>query len=288
MSALTKVFIVLHVVLTMLLTAGLIVFVNRTENWKQVSADTQAKLVSAQQAERELNVQLQVVKADDNHKITALQGQLASAQNDIGTAQQTISSKDAQIAQLTSDAAVKDNQITNLGEAVKVAQAQNGEQQKTIAKLREDESGLQKQNNDLNLAVSKLNNQLEVTERQRRNLAEESVQQASDLKAAQDIIHESHLDRGQTATIIDHTPTIPLSGVVRDKRVIAGVPYATISLGSADAVQKNMQFKVIDPARNQFLGYLTVDTVEPHEATGRLSGPHPDAVHAGVEVRTQL
>ena len=82
------------------------------------------------------------------------------------------------------------------------------------------------------------------------------------------------------------TPTIALDGVVRDKTVIGGVPYATISIGSADQVQKNMQFKVVD--HDRFLGYLTVDTVEPHEATGRLEGPHVNDIKSGVEVKTQL
>ncbi len=162
-----------------------------------------------------------------------------------------------------------------------------GAQQTTINKMRDDQANLQKQNNDLNLAVSKLNNQLEVTERARREYAEENVQLAADLKTARDLIHAQGLDRGQPTAVINPTPTISLTGVIRDKKVIAGVPYATISLGSADAVAKNMQFKVIDANQNLFLGYLTVDTVEPHEATGRLTGPHPDAVQPGAEVRTQ-
>ena len=174
MSALTKVFIVLHVVLTMLLTAGLIVFVNRTENWKQVTTDTQSQLVTAKREKEELGVQLQVVKGDDNRTIAAINGQLQNVRTDLDAARQTIADRDKTIAGMTSDAAVKDGQITNLGEAVKVAQAQNGVQQTTIGKMRDDESALQKQNNDLNLAVSKLNNQLDVTERQRRNFAEEN------------------------------------------------------------------------------------------------------------------
>lgn len=287
MSALTKVFIVLLVVLSMLLTAGLVVFINRTENWKQVSSDTQGKLITAQREKDELNQQILVVKANDDHRYTALLALLAGTQNDLATAQLANTTKDGQIAELNSAALVKDNQISNATEAVKVAQAQNGVQQTTIGKLRDDQANLQKQNNDLNLAVSKLNNQLEVTERARREYAEENVQLAADLKAAKDLIHAQGLDRGQPTAVINPTATVALTGVIRDKKVIAGVPYATISLGSADAVTKRMQFKVIDTNQNLFLGYLTVDTVEPHEATGRLSGPHPDAVQAGAEVRTQ-
>ena len=49
-----------------------------------------------------------------------------------------------------------------------------------------------------------------------------------------------------------------------------------------------MEFKVVDRATGNFLGTLTVDTVEPNEATGRLFGPSVAAIRPGVEVRTQL
>ena len=48
----------------------------------------------------------------------------------------------------------------------------------------------------------------------------------------------------------------------------------TINVGNArDGVAKNMQFNIVDPVRKQFLGYIVVDTVEPHEAYGKLTGP---------------
>ena len=50
-----------------------------------------------------------------------------------------------------------------------------------------------------------------------------------------------------------------------------------------------MVFKVIDRATGNFLGELTVDSVEPTESTGRLSsGPRLNDIKAGVEVKTQL
>jgi len=85
LSALTKVFIVLHVVLTMLLTAGLIVFVNRTENWKQASAGLESRLVTAKNEKEELNDQLLVTRSNYDHKLTALNGDLLNARNDLST-----------------------------------------------------------------------------------------------------------------------------------------------------------------------------------------------------------
>ena len=80
-----------------------------------------------------------------------------------------------------------------------------------------------------------------------------------------------------------------INGVVREVRTIAGLPYATISVGSADNVTKGMQFNIVQ-RNGAFLGKLTVDTVELNDATGRIAGP-PDKlslVQPGVEVKTQL
>ena len=79
-----------------------------------------------------------------------------------------------------------------------------------------------------------------------------------------------------------------INGVVTDVRTIAGRPYATISVGSVDNVVKGMQFNVIDRDSGNFLGILTVDTVEPNESTGQLQGPRVADIHKGHEVRTQL
>ena len=65
-----------------------------------------------------------------------------------------------------------------------------------------------------------------------------------------------------------------INGVIRATQTIAGIKYATISVGSADAVRKGTRFRVLGGQNgNQFMGYLTVTSVEPHESVGRLEGP---------------
>jgi len=53
-------------------------------------------------------------------------------------------------------------------------------------------------------------------------------------------------------------------------------------------VSKGMVFNVIDREQGDFLGYLEVDSVEPEEAVGRLTGPRVADIRPGSEVRTQL
>ena len=145
-----------------------------------------------------------------------------------------------------------------------------------------------KEKSDLNLALSDTTNRLDVTERDRKFLQEQLVEvQGQNDKMATKL---KVSPQGMTDTLQTVTPP-PINGVVRAVKPIDSVPYATISVGSADGVQKGMEFKVIDRKNGAFLGILTVDTVEPNEATGRLKGPRVQDIHGGdnnIEVRTQL
>ena len=63
MSALTKTFVLLHVVMSMLLAAGLIVFVNRVDDFQATSKTTTANLRLAEQRATEANAELATVKS---------------------------------------------------------------------------------------------------------------------------------------------------------------------------------------------------------------------------------
>ena len=70
-----------------------------------------------------------------------------------------------------------------------------------------------------------------------------------------------------------YAPTINLDRAITRRNVV---------------LQAMLDSKVIDRATQNFLGTLTIVSVEPNEATGRLVGPNVAAIRPGVEVRTQL
>jgi hypothetical protein len=74
--------------------------------------------------------------------------------------------------------------------------------------------------------------------------------------------------------------------VVRNTFKVGEVEYATVGLGSADGVSKGTKFNVVDPTGKQFLGYLTIDTVQPNESSGHLTGPNVPAIQRGSPVMT--
>ena len=287
MSALTKTFVVLHVILSMVLVSAVVVFVNRTEDFRKQNTEAMAKLAAAKNDTSLANAELVSVKAAMQQQINAKDSALTAQRQSLDADQTTIQGLNQQVVQATSNLAMATSASTTTTAALQVAQQQNATLETNFAALRKEQDALQTQYTESGLRITDLQNKLDVTEKQRRYLAEQVTQLTAENTQQADIIHKNLPaieERG--GEILNPTPTIALDGVVRDKTVIAGVPYATISIGSADQVQKNMQFKVID--HDKFLGYLTVDSVEPHEATGRLDGPHIEDIHSGVEVKTQL
>ena len=293
MSALTKVFVVLLVVLSLLLSAGMIVWVNHSEDYQATIDKLKTDNTTLQHSLTVARGETTTAKAQAQASQVDLSNQVKTLMDAIAAAQAAVTAKDAEsagykstIAQLTATAGTS-------ADAVKVSQAAQAEKDKNFDALRTSDDKLQKVSAEQNTRINDLVNKLDVTERERRYATEQVTQLQQQLTQVMNVLHQYHIDPsgkpGPVGGPINPTPQVNINGIVRDTRNIGGVPYATISLGSADAVTKGMQFKVVDPQRNQFLGYLTVDTVEPHEATGRLTGPNVQDVRASVsEVRTQL
>jgi hypothetical protein len=89
-------------------------------------------------------------------------------------------------------------------------------------------------------------------------------------------------------TQLREMPGLDINGEIRATRSTGGHFYATVNVGRADGVTKGMRFNVVDTERSQFLGYLRIERVDDHEATGLLEGPNPAAISPGVQVMTQL
>jgi multidrug efflux pump subunit AcrA (membrane-fusion protein) len=290
LSALTKVFVVLHVVLTMLFVSATIVFVNRVENAKAAQARSTAEVQRLTREAQFATNQARVAEAD----AAAVRQQSADAiravRQDLATAQGDVRERDAQIAALKQDVASAQASLQAATAALSTAQDSNKVLTAQIGETRTAADKIQQQNTEVLTAIADRNSKLQVATRRIRNLEEE-------LEAAQTALAEVQ-DRGGPAQASAAggtaepaiVPAEPINGIVRDRRTVNGVPYATISVGSQDGVTKNMVFNVIQRGPGgDFLGYLRVDRVEPTEAVGRLEGPRVEDIQPNTsEVRTQL
>jgi hypothetical protein len=125
-----------------------------------------------------------------------------------------------------------------------------------------------------------------VTERERRLLAEQLTQSRARTSASGMIIKGAQLSPQQQEVAVNRSgPVDQRRGPRRahDRRPAVRDDLRRLRRrGDArDGVQGGR------PRDRKFLGTLVVDTVEPNESTGRLSGPK-SAIKPGVEVRTQL
>ena len=287
MSPLTKLFVVMLVVLSLLTTAGMIVYVNKEDVQRTTLANTQAQLQAAQAAAQTARDELTSAQQNLQNVQAQLNAQSQAATNELNERQAEISKLNVELAQGQSRQATQQLDISRLTEALNATQASATALQEEVARLRTSNDKLVQQSSDLNGTVSDLTARLEVTERERRLLAEQLTQASAETQRLGMIIKNANLSPQQAAGIAQRSGP-PINGIIRDVRTIAERPYATISVGSADGVQRGMEFKVLDRQSGNFLGTLIVDSVEPNEATGRLQGPRVAEIRPGVEVRTQL
>ena len=288
MNPLTKIFVVLHVVLSLLLTAGLIVFINRTENFAAKMAASANALQAANNRANAAESDASAAREAATAAVAAVNAKIKDVQAQLSAAQTQMDQKDAALAQAASSAALAAADSSRLTEALKASEDQKSKQQDIITQIRTDDAALVKKDSDLNITVSDLTNKLDVANRERENFGEQLSEAKSQNENLVKILGDNGITPNQVGGIRANGGAVPINGIVRDTRVINGIPYATISVGSTDNVQKGMEFNIIDRQKGMFLGKMTIDSVEPHEATGRLEGPRVDDVKAGIEVRTQL
>jgi uncharacterized phage infection (PIP) family protein YhgE len=278
-------FVVLLVILSLLTTAATVVFVSQTENWKadfdaqtkQLNA-ARADLAEAQQQAASASAQVQEASRSSQQQVE----QMRQAQNQLQTRMNELS---AQLADKTSQLALQSADLTRVTEALKSSQDATNKQSDQIASLRQTNDERMRQNVELNTAVTDLTDKFQVTERERRYLAE----QVAALKGQADKLGKALQEAGINPKFASSSAGAPaINGVIRARKNIAGVEYASISVGANDGVTKGMEFKIVDRNAGNFLGILTVDSVEPTAATARITRPRIKDVKPGIEVRTQL
>jgi hypothetical protein len=286
-SALTKVFVLLLVLLSIVQTAGVVVFVNREQNLA-------AALKGQKDAFARASTEAATNKSDLDSAVqryTALQAEL---QNNRNLTNQLIeqlrganADKDAQIAQLTSQVQLATAAQKGATDALSVAQKSIDSQNTQIADLRKSNMELDKRSSEDNIQNADLTNKFDTVNRQWRDSLEQNTQLQNDAKALREKLQRAGIS--DNSPTINFEPLVRVEGVVNKRETVNGVQMATISIGSADQVTKGMQLKVIDPSSNDpFLAYIQVDRVEPNQAIGHLSGPHVDQVRPGSAVRSQL
>ena len=289
MSVLTKVAVILHVVLSLVLTSGVIVFVNKIEpleKQKQAAIDAgNRERTGRLQAEQELAVMTGLSSA----RVLEADNRAAVLRTGFDTADKK--AKDAAVATAAADQARQkaESERDAATQGAQSALATIDAQQKVINDVSAKLSTSQQQVATAETRIAALDKELQGTKYTLRRVKEDNDALSQKLDAGgagrAGVSGQDAAGGGAAGGAGIAAAGMNLRGVVKAKRNINGTEYATISLGSAQRVEKGMQFKVIESGN--FLGYLTVDSVESDESVGHLSGPSLAQVKAGSQVRTQ-
>ncbi len=288
MSPLTKLFVGLHVLLSAMLVAGVIVFVNKQESFQLQSTTATARAVRAESlvndAAKEHTAQIAtyvIAVNSANATIDSLKGQIIAAQT-------KNNEQAATIADSSTKMTLQMAQNAKLAEGLTASQAAQSKLNDAVAELRTDLDTRLTEGSQLNARISELTNSLEVTERERKYAVEQLTQARADNGKLSGQLQQLGVQPEQLAQPAGGGLVPPINGVIRDVDQIAGSTYATISVGSADSVSRGMQFNIVERGTGKFLGMLTVTAVEANEASGRITGPAGASVQPGAEVKTQL
>lgn len=278
MSVLTKLFVVLLVVCSLMLSAAVVVFVNRVDNYQQAANQNTAALNAARTQAN--SMQARVSEMDTNMRTAAgaaasREGELSRQMTDLQKQNQDLQGR---LANAQKELQIRDGTINGTAALARAAQEEN----KGLLTLNND---LRTKNDDLLRANGELNTALTVQDNKGRALAKQLEFEQERVVELQN--QAKNAPKGGSSEA-NPTPPAPIAGRINAVNVIGGKKYATISVGSADNVQKGMKFNVINTKTGEFLGFLTVDRVEPNEAIGPVEGTKIDKVQAGVDVRTQL
>ncbi|MBC8105466.1 MAG: hypothetical protein H7Z14_02655 [Anaerolineae bacterium] len=289
MSPLTKLFVVLLVILSLVTTAATVVFVNKVDNLSGLLTASQTKVAAANTEVQNAQAAAAAQRDLAQETVRRTQAELEQGRQGANQLQQRNNEVSSQLAATTSQLTLQSADLTRVAEALKAAQDAINKKDETITALRTTNDERLKQNVELNTANTDLTATLQVTERERRFLAEQLGESKRTVDRQGAMLRDAGINPKMAVSDGTKAGAPAINGVIRDRRTIAGVPYASISVGSNDGVTRGMEFKVVDRGTGAFLGILTVDSVEPTESTGRLSsGPRLNDIKPGVEVKTQL
>lgn len=285
---LTKLFVVLLVVLSLMLTAGTVVFVGQVQDYKAQATAAQAQLSAAERRAELVRSEAESARQSAQAAVAEVNRQLEDSKNLSNSLQQEKIDKDAQLAAGQSRLATQTVENMTLAGGLKAAQDTQSRLQEQINELRSTNDRVVAQNAQLNQSVTDLTNRLDVTERERKLLAEQLSESKNQVQRQASMLRDAGVPLAQFESQPSRASAPAINGVVREVQGINGVLYASISVGSADSVAKGMEFKVVSRETGAFLGILTVDMVELNAATGRLRGDKINDIRPGAEVKTQF
>lgn len=271
MSTLTKVFVILLVVFTIAFSTMTVSVVSQTTHWKNavVAFENEARIIGTNY--RSLMASNAAETATLRDTIRAQQELAGSLQQKLGEAQNQIGELKSNLAQASSEKSSAEASIRAMVSQLQVAQSMSNEYRTQRDALESRGIELERRNIDLNERVNELTAQLAVLVEQRRQFE----QQIHTLQRENERI-ASALRDPSAARVMESASGLALEGIsaespvarsaVRGRVLDVSGNMVTISVGSADGVEKGMVFVI--HRGGDYVGDLKISVVDPDQSAG--------------------
>ena len=277
MSPLSKAFVVVVTVLSVLLVALVVPFVAKTQNYKQQLGAAENRAAAADQRARSAQSEISLLQSKESEQLIGLNDQVANLTAINSQLQQDNAGLRDQVAQQQAEMAARNAELASFAASTKqqaqLLEAITNELNTSRSKL----VALQTQVIELSDRNNELNAQLDGFARQVRQFKENSVaaeQRAEQLESAiaklPDDIRIPIIDTsGGTGTTGRIVPDVPIVGnVTLIEDLGGGLTLVQVDVGSKDGVEKDMEFLV--HRGEMFLGTLVIEKVDTSDSAGRL------------------
>ena len=275
MNVLTKVFVVLMAVLSIVLASLIIPNVANQEKyhdrWQSAEVQAVAARAEAAAARGALNeTRLDMLQEQDDLK-KALEGERTlkrTIENQLSSVQGQLVTAEAKLSQAEANAA-------NLSAALQTALAIQNQQTAELGKLRQDTVGQKQQIIELTAALNDTESGRASLERLHRLAQEQLVatqQELTDVKelwekVPNDIRQQVAGGSAAEGGVVE--PTVPIRGQVTDVRQLdADTTLVQLNIGSNAQVKERMRFLL--HRGNEYLGTLVITNVDEQRAAGRI------------------
>ena len=291
MSTLTKIFVVLLVVVSMLNAAAVVVFVNKGQTSEEDLQKTQELLSQARKdvdaARNDASMEQATVTAD-NMQLENFANQVKTLQlkaaADAATAEDNLKKQQIENDQLNANVQSLTDQLAIALKSLQDANNMNND-------LRNTNNQLDQKLADSDAAVAYQKQRGDQYGWQAEHLTEVNKSLQDQLTQFSNALTQHGIAVPQPGDV-EPAAAPPISGTVQAKAPANGVMYLTISVGTADGVKPGMEFSVIggDNSTPEFLGILKITSADVNSSFGRLDADDSMTakIRVGDAVRTQL
>ena len=273
MGVLTKVFIVLVAVLSVLLGTLTVTFVANTENYRQQLENALTYKAAAEETARLRQNELSAAQSNDSERIALLKGQaenlitqLNQLTQELAESKARAQNESAKLSKFEADWSRLTAANQQHAQITKELQSELRERREQMVDQQTRTIQLADRNNELEGQLAALTRQVRRVHEKMTNLQEENTQLTGKL-AQLPPQWQARLLSEQTVAA-PFVPETPIRGQITQIEQHEGESFVQIDVGSNDGVQSNMKFLV--HRGSQFLGTLVITNVDTQNSAGRI------------------